>query len=209
MKNTYSQRSADYRMEQLALRELKKVDPMLVCGEPCSIPIEEIIEKNYGISIEYHYLRKTLRTLGQMIFDGGHVPIYDMEKQRYTLIDVPPKTMLIDIRLTQDKRYANRLRFSYAHELAHYIYHKEHFANSIQSPALVKGDENILDDDIEREANMLCSYILIPTGQMKKAYYRLISCGNHTTVVANMASLFGVAKTTMEIRMKEHGLIQL
>ena len=77
MKYSYLPRKADLRMEQLALRELKKVDPQLVCGEPCSVPIEEIIENYYGISIEYHYMRKTLRTLGQMIFDGGHAPIYD------------------------------------------------------------------------------------------------------------------------------------
>ncbi len=207
MKYSYLPRKADLRMEQLALRELKKVDPQLVCGEPCSVPIEEIIENYYGISIEYHYMRKTLRTLGQMIFDGGHAPIYDMEKQQYTLIDVPPKTMLIDIRLTQDRRYANRLRFSYAHELAHYIYHKEYFSGSSQSPALNKGDEYVEDDDIEREANMLCSYILIPTGQMKKAYYRLMASGNQSTIVTNMAALFGVACKTMEIRMREHGLI--
>ena len=207
MKYPYTSRRADYRMEQLALRELKKVDPRLVCGEPCSVPIEEIIENHYGISIEYHYMKKNLRTLGQMIFDGGHAPIYDMEKRQYTLIDVSPKTMLIDIRLTQDKRYANRLRFSYAHELAHYIYHKEYFSGSGQSPALNKGDKDVEDDDVEREANMLCSYILIPTVQMKKAYYRFMASGDQSAIVANMAILFGVARTTMEIRMREHGLI--
>lgn len=203
----YKKRNANYAMEMLAIRELKKYDSTLICGEPRAVPIEDIIEKQYGIEIEYHYLRKNLRTLGQMVFDGGYVPVYDMQKQKYTLIDVSPKTMLIDIRLLQDRRYANRLRFSYAHELAHYIYHKEYFTNSIKSPALILGDEFCEDDDIEREANMLCSYVLIPTGQMKKAFYRLMAEGKSKNIVACMASTFSVAVTTMEIRLKEHGLV--
>lgn len=113
--------NTDYNLELLAAKELKKFDNgKYIFGDPAAVPIEEIIENHYGISIEYHCLRKNMRTLGQMIFDGGHVPIYDREKQEYTLIDVMPNTMLIDIRLIENSRYENRLRFTYAHELAHY-----------------------------------------------------------------------------------------
>ena len=138
----YKKRQANFSMEYLAVRELKKYENgRYSTGEPCAVPIEEIIEKQYDISIEYHYLRKNLSNLGQMVFEGGHVPIYDMEKKCYTLIDVPAKTMMIDIRLLQDRRFANRLRFTYAHELAHFLIHKEHFAHSEQSPALLAGEE--------------------------------------------------------------------
>ncbi len=204
----YKKRQANNTMEYLAVYELKKYENgRYVSGEPCAVPIEDIIEKQYGISIEYHYLRKNMTTLGQMVFDGGHVPIYDMENKKYTLIDVPPQTMLIDMRLLEDRRYANRLRFTYAHELAHYIMHKEHFLNSEQSPALLKDEENEYDDIIEKQANMFSSYVLIPTGQMKKAYYRLMTEKRGATIVADMARLFGVAQQTMQIRLYEHGLI--
>lgn len=203
----YKKRQANFSMEYLAVRELKKYENgRYSTGEPCAVPIEDIIEKQYDISIEYHYLRKNLSNLGQMVFEGGHVPIYDMDKKCYTLIDVSPKTMLIDIRLLQDKRFSNRLRFTYAHELAHYLIHKEYFACSEESPALLAGEENEYDDIIEKEANMFCSYFLIPTGQMKKAYNRLMAKGRSQNIVKEMAVIFGVAPATMRIRLYEHGL---
>ena len=204
----YKKRQANFSMEYLAVRELKKYENgRYSTGEPCAVPIEEIIEKQYDISIEYHYLRKNLSNLGQMVFEGGHVPIYDMEKNRYTLIDVPAKTMMIDIRLLQDRRFANRLRFTYAHELAHFLIHKEHFAHSEQSPALLAGEEEEYDDVIEKQANMFCSYFLIPTGQMKKVYNRLMAKGRSQNIVKEMAVIFGVAPATMQIRLYEHGLV--
>lgn len=204
----YKKRQANFSMEYLAVRELKKYENgRYSTGEPCAVPIEEIIEKQYDISIEYHYLRKNLSNLGQMVFEGGHVPIYDMEKKRYTLIDVPAKTMMIDIRLLQDRRFANRLRFTYAHELAHFLIHKEHFAHSEQSPALLAGEEEEYDDVIEKQANMFCSYFLIPTGQMKKVYNRLMAKGRSKNIVKEMAVVFGVAPATMQIRLYEHGLV--
>lgn len=204
----YKKRQANYSMEYLAVRELNKYENgRYSVGEPCAVPIEEIIEKQYDISIEYHYLRKNLSTLGQMVFVDGHVPIYDIEKKSYTLIDVPAKTMMIDIRLLQDRRFANRLRFTYAHELAHFLIHEEHFAHSEQSPALLAGEEEEYDDVIEKQANMLCSYFLIPTGQMKKAYNRLMAKGRGKNIVKEMAAIFGVAPTTMQIRLYEHGFV--
>ncbi len=204
----YKKRQANFSMEYLAVRELKKYENgRYSTGEPCAVPIEEIIEKQYDISIEYHYLRKNLSNLGQMVFEGGHVPIYDMEKKCYTLIDVPAKTMMIDIRLLQDRRFANRLRFTYAHELAHYLIHKEHFAHCEQSPALLAGDETEYGDLIEKQANMFCSYFLVPTGQMKKAYNRLMANGHSGDIVKELSVLFGVSHTTMQIRLYEHGLV--
>ena len=204
----YKKRQANFSMEYLAVRELKKYDNgRYSTGEPCAVPIEEIIEKQYDISIEYHYLRKDLSNLGQMVFESGYVPVYDMEKKCYTLIAVPAKTMMIDIRLLQDRRYANRLRFTYAHELAHFLIHKEHFAHSEQSPALLVGEEEEYDDVIEKQANMFCSYFLIPTGQMKKVYNRLMAKGRSQNIVKEMAVIFGVAPATMQIRLYEHGLV--
>lgn len=85
--------------------------------------------------------------------------------------------MMIDIRLLQEKRYANRLRFTYAHEFAHFLIHKEYFAHSEQFPALLAEEKEKYDDEIEKQANMFCSYFLIPAGQMKNVYNRLRANG--------------------------------
>ena len=204
----YKKRQANFYMEHLAVRELKKyANGRYSTGEPCAVPIEEIIENQYNISIEYHYLRKNLSVLGQMVFEDGNVPIYDIDKKCYTLIYVPAKTMMIDIRLLQDKRFANRLRFTYAHELAHLLIHKEYFNYGEQSPALLMGEEEDYDDMIEKQANMFCSYFLIPTGQMKKLYNRLMAKGHNKYIVTEMADVFGVSPATMRIRLYEHGLL--
>ena len=114
-------------LEFIAARELKRYENGLyLFGSPCAIPIEEMIEQQYGISIEYHNLRHDMRVLGQMIFEDCFAPIYDADAMEYTVIDVQAGTMLIDIRLLQP-RYSNRLRFTQAHELAHFLIHKEMF----------------------------------------------------------------------------------
>ena len=55
----YKKRQANFSMEYLAVRELKKYENgRYSTGEPCAVPIEEIIEKQYDISIEYINKRK-------------------------------------------------------------------------------------------------------------------------------------------------------
>ena len=73
---------------------------------------------------------------------------------------------------------------------------------------LVMGEySNNSNDAIERRANMLCSYFLIPTGQMKKAFNRLMAKGQAKTIVYDMAKIFGVSEQAMKIRLSEHGLL--
>ena len=61
----YKKRQANFSMEYLAVRELKKYENgRYSTGEPCAVPIEEIIEKQYDISIEYR--RLALRYTKQM-----------------------------------------------------------------------------------------------------------------------------------------------
>ena len=193
--------------ELFAQRELMRIDGGIhLTGEPQALPIERIIENYYGISIEYHCLRKTLKVLGQMVFEGGHVPIYDRENGRYTLIDVPPNTMLIDIRLIENRRYENRLRFTYAHELSHYLKDRAYFTNSDLVPAQIMANGAVKEnDDIERRANRMASYLLLPAGQLKKAYYRMNGF-NDPKIDVKLARLFGVSRKAVRIRLGEYDL---
>ena len=50
---------------------------MYLYGAPRSIPIEEIIEVEYKLTIEYVKLRKSGNVLGQTVFENCFVPVYD------------------------------------------------------------------------------------------------------------------------------------
>ena len=61
---------------------------MYLYGAPRSIPIEEIIEVEYKLTIEYVKLRKSGNVLGQTVFENCFVPVYDKENEQYTIIEV-------------------------------------------------------------------------------------------------------------------------
>ncbi|MDD4496123.1 MAG: ImmA/IrrE family metallo-endopeptidase [Eubacteriales bacterium] len=190
-------------IEMIAARELKKYkNGILINGEPCAIPIEEMLEIQYGLTIEYHYLRKNGNVLGQAVFENCYVPIYDMNKNEYTTIEVDENTLVIDCRLLAPK-YTKRLRFTIFHEFAHWLLHQEMFKNTGLSLPYVKNHSGI-SDPIERQADMLCAALLMPKGQLKKAYYRFSGRGD---MVEQLSELFQASKQAVEIRLHEFNLI--
>lgn len=191
-------------LEAIARSTLKNYDPDLVVGlGTVRIPIEEIIEQ-MGLSIEYQYISKDGRILGETVFDDGLLPIYNAEKEKYELIFVSRGTIIIDARLL-DCKTDSRLRFTCAHELAHWLIHQEMYSGSGLTAAMQNNISKSSDADrcIERQADMLAGALLMPIGKLKYAFYR-ISCANKT---AALAEQFGVSKEAMKIRLKEHGLI--
>ena len=191
-------------IEMIAIRVLKEYENgKYLYGQPKSIPIEEIIEQEFGMNIEYHYLRKDLRVLGQTVFENSFVPIYDNENKEYTVIEVDAGTIIIDSRLNQ-ARFNCRLRFTLAHELSHWIIHKNLFIGTDMAVARIK-EEN--DDETEWQADQLSAAILMPKGQIKKAFYQLSAQGCGKDIVVKMSELFDVSKQAMSICLKSHNLI--
>ena len=75
-------------IEAIARNTLKNYDASLILGyEAKSVPIEDIIE-SMGLSLEFQYIRKNGRILGETVFDDDYVPIYNMDEKRYELIFV-------------------------------------------------------------------------------------------------------------------------
>ena len=67
-------------LEAIARNTLKKYDSSLILGyEAKSVPIEDIIE-SLGLTLEYQYIRKNGRILGETVFDDDYIPIYNMER---------------------------------------------------------------------------------------------------------------------------------
>ena len=70
-------------IEAIARNTLKNYDASLILGyEAKSVPIEDIIE-SMDLSLEFQYIRKNGRILGETVFDDDYVPIYNMDEKRY------------------------------------------------------------------------------------------------------------------------------
>lgn len=200
MKKAYYREQA---LERIARDVIIAYDPRLYYGSPAAIPIEDIIEAQ-GLVLEYQYLRNNGRVLGETIFDDGLTAIYDWENHRYDLLPVKGGTILIDCSLCEEEASTGRLRFTCAHELAHWILHKKLYTGSGESAALAAA---VKEDDMEIQANLLGSALLMPLPQVKRSFYRLRAGRGTQTLVAEMAELFQVSRQAMRIRLESHNLL--
>lgn len=191
-------------LESIARNTLKKFDPQLITGtENLCVPIEDIIE-SLGLTLEYQYIRKNGRILGETVFDDSYIPLYNMEKKKYELIYMERGTIIIDASLLGSSA-DGRLRFTCAHELAHWLIHQELYCGSGNTAAMHKTVIKSSDSDqyIERQADRLASALLMPINQVKRCFYRVAGSSKTET----LARQFGVSRQAMEIRLKEHHLI--
>ena len=198
----------DEALEAIARKIISKYDPRLL-QNPSPIPIEAIIEKSYGLTIEFQCLRKNGRVLGETVFENAMIPIYEYENQEgYKLVPVKAGTVIIDARLL-DCRNDGRFRYTCAHELAHWVLDKEYFMELGKTAAMtqkaVKSSET--DIAIERQANRLACRILMPKGTVKMAFYNNFKKTNN--IVSTLVKQFGVSNEAMRIRLTEMGLITL
>ena len=153
-------------LEGIACEVITAYDPNLYYGVPRMIPIEDIIEAQ-GITLEYQCLRKTGCVLGETIFDDGGAIIYDYDIPGYTVIAVKSGTILIDSSLCREDASTGRLRFTCAHELAHWLLHKRLYSGTGESAAMMT-ETNIVrtqNSALEMQANLLGSILLMPLPQ--------------------------------------------
>ena len=83
-------------LESIARRTLSEYDALYLNGSPRAVPIETIIEKTFGLRIEYQYLTNNARELGRMIYDSGITTYYNRDIMDYALMRVEGGTMLIE-----------------------------------------------------------------------------------------------------------------
>lgn len=190
-----------HNIETIARRILTAYDSALYYGDPAAIPIEDMIEA-HGLSLEYQYLRKNGRILGKTVFDDGLEVVYDMDRQEYILYPVRAGTILIDASLCGENASTGRLRFTCAHELAHWILHKKLYTGADKLQVSPK------ETGMEVQANMLGSALLMPMPQVKRCFYRLRARYSTPALIAEMATVFEVSKQAMRIRLEEHHLIE-
>ena len=129
-------------IEAVGRKILMEYDPSLLSGQPCPVPIETIIETKFDLILEFHTLRKNPKILGETIFDDGAVVLYDQIQRQYRMIAVRAGTILIDERLC-DPSKLGRLRFTCAHELAHWVLHKKLYSGTGDVAAYVENIKSI------------------------------------------------------------------
>lgn len=177
-------------IEAVGRKILMEYDPSLLSGQPCSVPIETIIETKFDLILEFHTLRKNPKILGETIFDDGAVVLYDQIQRQYRMIAVRAGTILIDERLC-DPSKLGRLRFTCAHELAHWVLHKKLYSGTGDVAAY---NGNVSSDEshgiIERQADTLASALLMPLPQIKKCFYRLRIGRTDEQLIAEMLDSF-------------------
>jgi hypothetical protein len=189
-------------LEAIARKMLKDFDAALIYGHPCAVPVEKLAGW-LGLCIEYQCLRKNGLILGEMVYDKTLMPVYFKDIESYDLITVDGKTIILDESLLHGHN-DGRLRFTCAHEIAHWLLHRELYAGTGQAAALVNpkisSEEN---PAVERQANQLATLLLMPTVQVKKAFYAMRGSRDPA---ASLADVFRVSKQAMDIFMREHNL---
>lgn len=194
-------------LESIARNVIKKYDSTLLGCDPREIPIEDIIEKAFHLEIQFLYIRNNGRILGETVFEDAPVAIYEKENSvGYTLIKVKKGTIIIDASLI-NSRNDGRLRFTCAHELAHWLIHNDYYSNLDINAAMKKNIAKSSETDkfIERQADMLAGFLLMPTGQVKMAYNRMRNTTNNP--ISDLSKLFNVSQKAMEIKLNSCSLI--
>jgi predicted transcriptional regulator len=92
--------------------------------------------------------------------------------------------------------HTNRKRFTLAHELAHYLLHRNEFVE-ITDNTLFRQDGGTLDDAKERQANQMAANILMPYPQIK------VQPRHVRNDLNALSRYFGVSLDAMRIRMEQ------
>ena len=153
-------------METKARLVLQEYCPECLRNNMSAIPIERLI-KAMGLDIEYQYLSKNGdKVLGKLICYDGLTPYYDMELHQYLFLQVSANTILVDARL-EEQENKGRYRFTLAHELAHWILHREMIISDRTEAAFIEGVHN---SKMEGQADYFASALLMPMGTVKKYF---------------------------------------
>ncbi|SMD08015.1 protein of unknown function [Fulvimarina manganoxydans] len=94
---------------------------------------------------------------------------------------------------------ATRQRFTIAHEIAHFILHRDLIGDGIVDDALYR--DHRLGDERERQANRYAASLLMPRRQVREAW------DNGAITKGALARAFDVSPAVAEIRMRELGCV--
>jgi len=196
----------DNTLENIARRIILQYDPDLL-HTPAPIPVEAIMERLYGLTIEFYHIRNNGRVLGETVFEDAMIPIYERANHEgYKLIPVKAGTVIIDASLLYC-RGDERFRYTCGHELSHWVIDKRYFTELGETAAMTKvARSSETDRTIEHQADRMAGYLLMPKGTVKMAFFRNLHVKGD--IVSILADMFQVSYQAMNIRLGEMGLLQ-
>lgn len=97
-----------------------------------------------------------------------------------------------------------RKRFTIAHEIAHYLIHRDLIGDGIVDDALYRSG---LQETIEFEANRLAADLLMPISRVKKEHDRIKDYEYFDKLIV-LSGKFGVSKIAMQIRLEPIGIFE-
>lgn len=94
--------------------------------------------------------------------------------------------------LVNANHHPNRKRFTIAHEIAHYVLHRDLISDEIRDDALYRSN---LSDEYERQANRMAANILMPAHLINELKHKGVTKSDE------LARAFGVSREAMAIRL--------
>lgn len=99
--------------------------------------------------------------------------------------------------VVNSKDNQRRQRFTMAHEIAHFILHRDLLRGDLVDDALYRSPS--LSDEYERQADRFAAQVLLPAHAVREAFKR-------TKALAALAEMFEVSDSALRIRLRELGL---
>ena len=122
----------------------------------------------------------------------------DMQPGVYGSLTNTPDGFVIGIKYDD---ILTRKRFTFAHELAHFLLHRKQLGKgqALRENVFLRDtmSTNVLSRADERDANRLAAHILMPISKLKDAFAH----GRPMYTVARLAEIFGVSLQAMQIRL--------
>ena len=139
------------------------------CYDKFILDVEKLVQYIPDVQLEFTEMDSTLS--GSFSMQDGH--------------------WLIRVNKLHDKK---RQRFTIAHELGHYVYHKEDGQEFVDTTFF----RGMTSDNLEYTANKFASELLMPEEQVRQLIDR-----ENVRNIADLASRFGVSSSAMLYRVKE------
>lgn len=190
--------------------------------EATKLDLENLIENDLGLNIDYQNLDENHQILGATVFKDGYMNVYNNGEKELKKFN--KNTMVFDIKLSEDYKQEGRFLFTLAHEIGHWILHRKHFFIDEQQQSIfhlledenrdnfiicVKRNESAMlyvrkktpEEWIEWQADNFASSLLMPKDIFKTTYEHLKEENmNKEQILKELSNIFGASKKACEIR---------
>lgn len=161
--------------------------------EPREVNVEKLIE-DMGLNLYYADMSKNSEVLGAFVFNKGIIPTFvddNLENRKYS-----EKSIIIDSKIADEED--PRLKFTYGHELGHYVTQYDIFHVNNDQLSLFEIEE-------EKETAVICKREIIGFDSMINERKKLETKEDWQEWQANyFSSALLIPKCTLRIALKEY-----